>query len=335
MEDRQREQQELDRKKEKEEALAKMAEIEVKLKADKEEAARKAQEEQERREDEERKKRIEERDKAAEKRLAEEKRQEEEKRQQEEEEKAKMKEDQGHHKEHEEEEEKKATEGGEKAGEKSGEKRVDDNAGKRADGKPIVTIDGRAWARTDEAFVFLLTNDGPMNLIWALEGSLRNVNSTRRRIILCTPAVTAGAKDPLRKIGMEVREIPQPRHPNFKTQFEHWADTLAKLSIFELEGIRQFVYLDADTLVNLNIDELFERDTNKMVYGMRDVIDCSNGNPHLNAGLLVSRPNITLKKELFALLEDKNFFKVRKGDQEMLDVYLIRKYVLPCIVYYS
>lgn len=183
------------------------------------------------------------------------------------------------------------------------------------------------WARMDEAFVLLLTNDGPMHLIWALEGSFRDVGSTRRRIALCTPAVSAGAKDTLRKLGMDVREISQPRHKNFKTQFSHWADTLAKLAIFDQKDLRQLVYLDADTLVNHNIDDLFTRNTTGMVYAMRDVIDCVNGNPHLNAGLLVTNPNTTLKNELMAQLEDPDFFKVKKGDQEMLDVYLIKKYV--------
>lgn len=183
------------------------------------------------------------------------------------------------------------------------------------------------WARMDEAFVLLLTNDGPMHLIWALEGSFRDVGSTRRRIALCTPAVSEGAKDTLKKLGMDVREISQPRHKNFKTQFSHWADTLAKLAIFDQQDLRQLVYLDADTLVNHNIDDLFTRNTTGMVYAMRDVIDCVNGNPHLNAGLLVTNPNTTLKNELMAQLEDPNFFKVKKGDQEMLDVYLIKKYV--------
>ena len=180
---------------------------------------------------------------------------------------------------------------------------------------------------TDEAYIFLLTNDSPMHLIWALEGSLRDVNATRRRIALCTPAVSDNATDTLRKLGMEVRNVPQPRHPNFKTLFAHWADTLAKLAIFDQTDLRQFVYLDADTMVNQNIDVLFSRNTTSMVYGMRDVIDCTNGNPHLNAGLLVSRPNATLKRELMAQLEDPNFHKVNKGDQEMLDVYLLKKYV--------
>ena len=186
---------------------------------------------------------------------------------------------------------------------------------------------GGPWARNDEAFVLLLTNDGPMHLIWALEGSFRDVGSTRRRIALCTPAVSEGAKDTLRKLGIEVRDISQPRHKNFKTQFAHWQDTLAKLAIFDLKDLRQLVYLDADTLVNHNIDFLFQRNTTSMVYAMRDVIDCVNGNPHLNAGLLVTNPNTTLKTELMNQLEDPDFFKVKKGDQEMLDVYLIKKYV--------
>lgn len=166
-----------------------------------------------------------------------------------------------------------------------------------------------------------------MHLVWALEGSFRNVNSTRRRIVLCTPAVTNGAKDTLRKLGMEVRAIEQPYHKNFKTQFAHWKDTLAKLAIFDMEDLRQLVYLDADTLVNHNIDYLFDHNTEAMVYAMRDVVDCSNDHPHLNAGLLVTRPNATLKRELLDMLENPNTFEEGKGDQEMLDRYLFAKCV--------
>lgn len=204
---------------------------------------------------------------------------------------------------------------------------ADANTKDKEQGKVTETKNKSKWARDDQAFVFLLTNDQPMHLIWALEGSLRDVNSTRRRIVLATPKVSAGVKDTLTKLGMEVRDIEQPQHKNFKTQFAHWADTLAKLFIFDLPGIKQFIYLDADTMVNKNVDYLFDKNTDAMVYAMRDVIDCSNGNPHMNAGLLVARPNATLKAELFGLLEDEHFFKDRKGDQEMLDVYLQRQYV--------
>lgn len=183
------------------------------------------------------------------------------------------------------------------------------------------------WAHEDEAYVLLMSNDKYIHLLWALEGSFRNVSSTRRRIVMCTPAVSVEMKMILERIGMDVRNIEQPRHNNFKVQFSNWNDTLAKLALFDLPGVTKVVYLDLDTLINHNLDYMFDRDMNAKVYAMSDVIDCSNNITHMNAGLLATLTNKTLKAELMNQLEDPNFFKERKGDQEMLDVYLQKQYV--------
>lgn len=181
------------------------------------------------------------------------------------------------------------------------------------------------WKNPDEAFVFMLTNDSPMHLIWALEGSLRNVSSTRRRIALVTPKVSAPMRDVLTKLHIEVQEVPQLTHPNFRTTFARWRDTLAKFAIFELKNLTKFVYMDADIIVNSNIDDYFELDTNRRIHGMLDKPECESTNTGINAGLLVASPNTTMKTSLLAMLEEReNPTKEGGGDQEILNRYLVR-----------
>jgi hypothetical protein len=185
------------------------------------------------------------------------------------------------------------------------------------------------WKNPDQAYVMLLTNDKPMHLAWALEGALRNVSSTRRRIALVTSDVSVPMRDVLSKLQIEVQVIPKLAHPNFKTAYVRWKDSLTKFAVFSLKNITKFVYLDTDLMINDNIDDFFDLDTNGLVHGMLDRPGCNNTSPWLNAGLLISSPNETLKHAMISSLNDTdNPTRGGGGDQEILNRYLSKQYAI-------
>lgn len=166
-----------------------------------------------------------------------------------------------------------------------------------------------------------------MHLTWALEASLRNVSTTRRRIALVSPDVSANARSILSKLGIEVRPVQYISHPKFTVTENRWKQTLTKLAIFDQTDLTKFVYLDSDIIVNENMDDLFDLDTVGKVHAMRDNSGCFNNVPTLNAGLLIASPNLTLKASLLdALGEKDNPTKEGKGDQSLLNYYLNKKY---------
>lgn len=167
-----------------------------------------------------------------------------------------------------------------------------------------------------------------MHLTWALEASLRNVSTTRRRIALVTPDVSASARSVLSNLGIEARPIEYISHPRFQVTENRWKQTLTKLAIFEQTDLTKFIYLDSDIIINYNMDDLFELDTNGKVHAMRDNSGCFNDVPNLNAGFLIASPNITLKESLLASLDEPdNPTKEGKGDQSLLNYYLNKQYV--------
>ena len=185
----------------------------------------------------------------------------------------------------------------------------------------------------DEAYVFIITNDKPMHEIWALEGSLRNVSSTRRRIALVTDGVSEMARDALKKMEIEVRAVPNVKHPNFKASEPRWKDTLSKLNLFDegsMHGIRKWYYLDADIYMNKNMDDMFDLDTsNGTIHAMRDEAGCSLNSPNLNGGLLIGSPNNATRNAILASLDGPdNPTKNGVGDQELFNNYFKKGYVI-------
>ena len=172
-----------------------------------------------------------------------------------------------------------------------------------------------------------------MTMLFALEASFRNVNTTRKRIALCTPGVSSEARDTMTKLNIEVRGITQPQSDKFNTEISRWKDTLSKFAIFQMQDIEKFVYLDLDIIVLSNMDYLFDLPTKSLIHGMTDGTECDKGPLGMNAGLLVGSPNQTLYTELFKLLDESDTKEItKKGDQSMMNEYFKRTYVTTCLL---
>ncbi len=92
----------------------------------------------------------------------------------------------------------------------------------------------------------------------ALANSLRRVSSVPL-LALCTADTDRAG---LAASDIHVIDVPEIRNPNPLGTFQRrFAATYTKLNVFRLDFLDRLVYLDADTVVKKNIDELFGYDT--------------------------------------------------------------------------
>ncbi|XP_027463602.1 glycogenin-2 isoform X7 [Zalophus californianus] len=116
---------------------------------------------------------------------------------------------------------------------------------------------------SDQAFVTLATNDIYCQGALVLGQSLRNQRATRKLVVLITPQVSSLLRVILTKVFDEVIEVnlidsADYIHLAFLKRPELGV-TLTKLHCWTLTHYSKCVFLDADTLVLSNIDELFDR----------------------------------------------------------------------------
>ncbi|GLD47881.1 glycogenin-1-like protein [Lates japonicus] len=116
----------------------------------------------------------------------------------------------------------------------------------------------------DQAFVTLATNDSYAKGAMVLGQSLRDHNTTKKLVALVGPHVAEPCRDALRSIFDEVcvvdvmdsgdaTHLALMKRPDLGVTF-------TKLHCWTLTHYSKCVFMDADTLVLSNIDELFERE---------------------------------------------------------------------------
>lgn len=116
---------------------------------------------------------------------------------------------------------------------------------------------------TDQAFVTLAVNDLYCQGALVLGQSLRNHGTARKLVVLITPQVSGALRVVLSRVFDEVIEVnlsasEDGTHLAFRKRPELGV-TLTKLHCWTLTQYSKGVFLDPDTLVLCNIDELFER----------------------------------------------------------------------------
>ncbi|XP_014982375.2 glycogenin-2 isoform X7 [Macaca mulatta] len=121
----------------------------------------------------------------------------------------------------------------------------------------------RTMSVTDQAFVTLATNDIYCQGALVLGQSLRRHRLTRKLVVLITPQVSSLLRVILSKVFDEVIEVnlidsADYIHLAFLKRPELGL-TLTKLHCWTLTHYSKCVFLDADTLVLSNVDELFDR----------------------------------------------------------------------------
>ncbi|KAG5847355.1 glycogenin-1a isoform X1 [Anguilla anguilla] len=166
----------------------------------------------------------------------------------------------------------------------------------------------------DQAFVTLATNDNYAKGAMVLGRSLRTHKTSRNLVALIGPHVTEPAREVLQKIYDEVRlvdlldskdsaHLALMKRPDLGVTF-------TKLHCWTLTHYSKCVFMDADTLVLSNVDELFDREE---LSAAPDPgwPDC------FNSGVFVFRPSNETYRQLIRLCTEDGSFD--GGDQGVLN----------------
>ncbi|KAG8580860.1 hypothetical protein GDO81_007447 [Engystomops pustulosus] len=166
-----------------------------------------------------------------------------------------------------------------------------------------------------EAFVTLCTNDSYAKGALVLGSSLRK-HSSKRLVVLITPQVSDSMRKVLDKVYDDVRVVDvldseDSAHLALMERPELGV-TLTKLHCWTLIEYTKCVFMDADTMVLQNIDDLFEREE---LSAAPDPgwPDC------FNSGVFVFQPSIKTYNQLLQLATEKGSFD--GGDQGLLNTF--------------
>ncbi|XP_036397254.1 glycogenin-2 isoform X2 [Megalops cyprinoides] len=167
---------------------------------------------------------------------------------------------------------------------------------------------------TDQAFVTLATNDVYSQGALNVGQCLRRHGTSRQIVALITPRVSNSARAALARVFHQVKEVDVLRsldHAHLKAMGRpELGVTLTKLHCWTLTQYSKCVFLDADTLVLCNVDELFEREE---LSAAPDPgwPDC------FNSGVFVFRPSLETHDRLLHWVGEHGSFD--GGDQGILN----------------
>ncbi|XP_076827186.1 glycogenin-1b [Brachyhypopomus gauderio] len=167
---------------------------------------------------------------------------------------------------------------------------------------------------TDQAFVTLATNDSYAKGAMVLAKSLRDHKTSRKLVVLIGPHISEASRAVLYKMYDEVRlvdlldsgdsaNLALMKRPDLGVTF-------TKLHCWTLTHYSKCVFMDADTLVLANVDELFDREE---LSAAPDPgwPDC------FNSGVFVFRPSIDTYSKLLQYCTEHGSFD--GGDQGVLN----------------
>merc|ERR1739838_230653 len=169
------------------------------------------------------------------------------------------------------------------------------------------------------AFVTLATNDAYCKGAAVLGKSLRKVKTQRELVVMVTPDVSKDARDVLESIfdvvtvvdvldSKDASNLAMLKRPELGVTF-------TKLHCWKLVKYNKCVFLDADTLVVADVDDLFSNDE------FSAVADC--GWPDMfNSGVFVFKPSEQTFTELIDLAQTEGSFD--GGDQGLLNSYFTK-----------
>ncbi|KVI04784.1 Glycosyl transferase, family 8, partial [Cynara cardunculus var. scolymus] len=162
---------------------------------------------------------------------------------------------------------------------------------------------------TKEAYVTLLYGDEFVLGVRVLGKSIRDTRTARDMVVLVSDGVSNYAKKLLKADGWIVTPISLLENPNQVRPTRFWG-VYTKLKIFNMTDYKKVVYLDADTIVVKNIDDLFK--CGKFCANLKH-------SERLNSGVMVVEPSEELFKDMVSKVT--TLYSYTGGDQGFLNTY--------------
>ena len=172
------------------------------------------------------------------------------------------------------------------------------------------------------AVVSALFSDSYAIAVAVLGHSARSANISSRLILpYIDGRVSPRALCIARAVGWEPHEVPfiPPPH-NGEGIYYRFKDVYTKLNVWSLDklGIERVVYLDADTLVQQNFDELFDSPFN--FAAVPDVYGTKGFAVTFNTGVLALKPDSAVLENMKQMLETADY-PPGEADQSFLNLY--------------
>ncbi|GJX42369.1 inositol phosphorylceramide glucuronosyltransferase 1 [Tanacetum coccineum] len=173
-----------------------------------------------------------------------------------------------------------------------------------------VVIEAAAPSNSNkEAYVTLLYGDEFLLGVRVLGKSIRDTKTTREMVVLVSDGVSSYAKKLLMADGWIVTPISLLQNPNQVRPTRFWG-VYTKLKIFNMTDYKKVVYLDADTIVVKNIDDLFK--CGKFCANLKH-------SERLNSGVMVVEPSAELFNDMVSKVT--TLYSYTGGDQGFLNTY--------------
>ena len=177
--------------------------------------------------------------------------------------------------------------------------------------------------QSERAVVTSLYTESYSIAVATLGHALTKVNTDARKIVIYLPErISKTTVCYLREVGWElfpVDLIEPPEHG--KGIWPAFIDQYTKLRVWTLDtiGVKAAVYLDADTLVKQNFDELFELPF--IFAAVPDVFTDDRGfTINFNAGVMVFKPDSAVFADMLSKVESAHFDRVA-AEQSYLNLY--------------
>jgi glycogenin len=162
---------------------------------------------------------------------------------------------------------------------------------------------------TKRAYVTVLSGDGYLDGLLALNESLHWCRSAYPLYVVVGSEVTDAARQAIERAGIASISAPAVEVPDDirranenSDHHKHWSGVFEKLVVFSLPEFEKLVFLDSDMVVIRNIDDLFERPHMSGV--IADIAPGRSASADLNAGLIVIEPEPGLTARLLDSLPD-------------------------------
>ncbi|XP_010558734.1 PREDICTED: inositol phosphorylceramide glucuronosyltransferase 1 [Tarenaya hassleriana] len=162
---------------------------------------------------------------------------------------------------------------------------------------------------TKQAYVTLLYGDEFLLGVRVLGKSIRDTGSKKDMVVLVSDGVSDYSKKLLKADGWKVEKISLLENPNQVHPKRFWG-VYTKLKIFNMTEYTKVVYLDADTIVVKNIEDLFK--CSKFCANLKH-------SERLNSGVMVVEPSEALFNDM--MRQVKTLSSYTGGDQGFLNSY--------------
>jgi alpha-N-acetylglucosamine transferase len=176
------------------------------------------------------------------------------------------------------------------------------------------------------AVVSAIYNDDYIKAVEVLGYSLRRINIQADLILLfISNRLNQSTLDRCRKAGWYLWSVERIDPPRFAIVYPRFRDQYTKLQIWSMIGYDRILYLDADTLVIRDINELltetfFENNHDGLLGAVEDVWQGQIG-PNFNAGVLLIRPNETIFNDMLIKMHNMPAYGSYWAEQGFLNWY--------------